>query len=105
LDAVGFAGGLLVLVVIASFRTSTAKVILDDVGVRWDGSGSEGGQLPWDAIRGLDYDHKARILIVGLVDKHAGRFYPLPFINKELYLALKARLGSIPDVEGECLLK
>lgn len=100
------AAGILVLVVIAGWRTSTSRVVLDESGIQWQGGGVAPGRLRWDEIQGLDYDRKARILIMGLTEKPSGRFLPLPFITKELYCALKERLGGgAPDVEGECLLK
>jgi hypothetical protein len=98
--------GILVLVVIASWRTSTSRVVLDDTGIQWQGGGVEPGRLRWEEVKGLDYDHTARILIMGLTEKPSGRFRPLPFITKDLYCALKERVGGGPsEVEGLCMLK
>ena len=102
----GATGSFLVLVVTASVRTSNSRIILDDIGIEWKGGGEEPGRLRWEEIKGLDYDRLSRSLKIGVVQKSDGRFRPLPFVTKDLYCALKERVGNLPtEVEGECMMK
>jgi hypothetical protein len=87
-----------------SLGTWRARVIVDDRGLQWKGGQEPADFMTWEQIAKLDYDRKSRSVIVRVVEKANGQFYPLPFMSKELYAVLRERLNPLPEDVEKALL-
>jgi len=74
----------------------SARIEVDDSGVRWS-EGESRGSFRWDEISALTQEGMS----VGLVEKASARSTPLPFVTKSLYDVLSKRLNRLrPEEEA-----
>jgi len=85
---------------IASWTLWTARVEVDDAGVRWK-KGKDSGFLAWQQISSLSVHG----INLALIERGSGGRTPLPFASRELYEALKSRLNSLSPEEEEILFR
>ena len=96
--------GILYLLVIASGLVATswiiwtAKIVVDDVGVRWK-EGQDIGDVRWNQIRSLVLDGGS----LGLVKEGTAWTVKLPFVTRKLYETLAGRLNRLKPEEERIL--
>jgi hypothetical protein len=84
--------------IVASWKAWTARVDVDDAGVRWK-YGANSGFKRWDEISSLSLHG----VDIALVDRGSGMRFPLPMVSRELYEALKARLKPLSSEDEKVL--
>ncbi|HXX93718.1 MAG TPA: PH domain-containing protein [Planctomycetota bacterium] len=79
----------------AAWWKGRARVALDERGVEWR-TGASRQELPWDRIEGVLLRPRAKSVQWALVEKGTGTPFPLPFMPRALFLALKERSRVLP---------
>jgi hypothetical protein len=80
----------------SSWAEGSAWVDLDPDGLRWQ-EGGETHRVLWDGVSGLESEG-AEHPVLALTLKQGGRA-ALPFATRDLYRALRQKLGPIPPSE------
>lgn len=84
--------------VMLSWTVWTARVEVDDWGVRWK-EGKRTGSRKWEDISSLGLHG----INIALVDRASKELVPLPFSSRKLYEALRARMKPLSPADEAIL--
>ena len=84
--------------VVFSWNVWTARIDVDDRGVRWR-EGKDRGDLLWEEISGLAQDGVS----LGLIERSSARVITLPFVTRPIYKLIVGRLKPLKPEEERIL--